>query len=265
MLKKVLWKICNSLALLGFDLRTTVRSLRGLIPYFRDLQKFKRQIPNGNIEFPITRLAPYLQDRFAESGSAKGAYFHQDLHVARRIYLNTPEKHVDVGSRVDGFVAHVASFRMIEVFDFRPLENHVENIHFTQCDMMSPLESSLVDYCDSLSCLHALEHFGLGRYGDPVNYHGHLLGFNNLWKCLRKGGKLYFSAPIGSQRIEYNAHRIFSVEYLLNLFEGKFRLDQLSFVDDFGDLHEAVPFSPSDARNSFGCIAGCGIFEATKL
>ena len=37
------------------------------------------------------------------------------------IYAARPEKHVDVGSRVDGFVAHVASFREIEVFDVRPI------------------------------------------------------------------------------------------------------------------------------------------------
>jgi len=32
---------------------------------------------------------------------------------------------VDIGSRVDGFVAHVASFREIEVFDVRPISAQI--------------------------------------------------------------------------------------------------------------------------------------------
>jgi len=63
-----------------------------------------------------------LDDRFDQSGTASGHYFHQDLLVASRIFINNPEKHVDIGSRIDGFVAHVASFREIEVFDIRSLE-----------------------------------------------------------------------------------------------------------------------------------------------
>lgn len=41
--------------------------------------------------------------------------------MARWIYEAAPIKHVDVGSRVNGFVAHVASFREIEVIDVRPI------------------------------------------------------------------------------------------------------------------------------------------------
>ena len=39
------------------------------------------------------------------------------------------KRHVDIGSRLDGFVAHVASFREIEVLDIRPLKvNKHKNI-----------------------------------------------------------------------------------------------------------------------------------------
>ena len=66
---------------------------------------------------------------------------------------------------------------------------------------MAPIDRQLVDYCDSLSCLHALEHFGLGRYGDPVNYDGYLLGLNNLWAMLKKGGKFYFSSLLDRKEL----------------------------------------------------------------
>lgn len=249
----------------GLDLRKTIRSLRSLPFFFRDRRTLRGQIGAGAREFPFGKAYPCLEDRFAESGSARGPYFHQDLLVARRIHANNPLLHVDVGSRVDGFVAHVASFRQIEVLDIRLLSNTTPNIRFMQADLMAPLPDSLVDYCDSLSCLHALEHFGLGRYGDPVRYDGHLLGFDNLHRILKSGGRFYFSVPLGPQRIEFNAHRVFSVGYLLEWFAGKYRIDQFSFVDDDGELHESVPITDADVQRNFGCDTGCGIFEMTKL
>jgi hypothetical protein len=61
---------------------------------------------------------------------------------------------------VDGFVAHVSIYREIEVFDIRPLDNKVDGIIFRQADLMK-LDEKYIDYCDSISCLHAIEHFGL--------------------------------------------------------------------------------------------------------
>jgi len=264
-IKRLLRTVYSFFVLFGIDPLKTLKTLRGLPFYFHDLRTLQNQKASAKIEFTFGKFFPCLQERFDESGMAKGDYFHQDLLVARRIFLNNPTTHLDVGSRVDGFIAHVASFRPIEVLDIRQLSNSVTNISFLQADLMSPLEDRLTDYCDSLSCLHALEHFGLGRYGDPVNYDGYLLGLDNLWKILKKDGKFYFSVPIGPQRIEFNAHRVFSVNYLLDCFAGKYIIDQFSFVDDKGNLHENVSITDIDANNNFNCVYGCGIFEMTKI
>jgi hypothetical protein len=253
------------LLMFGIDPRRTIRTIRGLPFFFRDLQTLKSQRQSAARGFPFGKLYPCLEDRFSESGEAKGHYFHQDLLVARRIHLNNPSIHVDVGSSVAGFVAHVASFRPISVFDIRPLSSAIPNVRFVQADLMAPVSDKLVNYCDSLSCLHALEHFGLGRYGDPVTYDGYLVGLDNLHGLLKKGGKLYLSVPIGPQRVEFNAHRVFSVSYLLQCFADKYHVDQFSFVDDQGDLHENIPITDANAQNNFGCVYGCGIFEMTKL
>lgn len=210
-------------------------------------------------------LHPCLEERFSDSGTARGHYFHQDLLVARRIHANKPRRHVDVGSRVDGFVAHVASFRQIEVMDIRVSPPSIPNVTFTQVDLMGILPQEFVGTCESLSCLHALEHFGLGRYGDRIDIEGHKVGLTNLFKLLTRGGKLYLSVPIGPQRVEFNAHRIFSVMYLLGVLETNYRIDAFSFVDDQGNLHENVATNTLDARDNFGCSYGCGIFELTKL
>jgi len=164
-------------------------------------------------------LTPCLHDWYEEAGSTRSEYFLQDLYVARWIFDAKPVRHVDVGSRVDGFVAHVAVFREIEVFDVRPIEAKVENIRFAQADLMSSmgLPEMPGGYCDSLSCLHALEHFGLGRYGDPIDPLGHEKGLANMARLLTRGGIFYLSVPIGQECVEFNANRIFDPRAILSL------------------------------------------------
>lgn len=217
-----------------------------------------------SMQFPLGHPYPCLGDRHAAGGSTKGHYFHQDLLVAKKVFSRNPKIHVDVGSRIDGFVAHVAVFRQIEMFDIRPLPDSIPNIKFVRSDLMEPVSEALYDYCDSLSSLHALEHFGLGRYGDPVRHDGYLLALGNFHKILQKGGRLYLSVPIGPQRIEFNAHRVFSIHYLLDCMAGKFTVDNFSYIDDQGALHPDQSISSEHARNNFGCVCGCGIFEMTK-
>jgi SAM-dependent methyltransferase len=115
-----------------------------------------------------------------------------------------------------------------------------------------------------LSCLHAIEHFGLGRYGDPIDASGHLRGLVNIHRCLRPGGTLYLSTPIGPQRIEFNAHRVFAVRYLLDWFEPMFDFKAFSFVDDAGKLHAHCELTSEQIVSNFGCQYGCGIFELIK-
>ncbi len=189
------------------------RSTKRLSVFLRDYFELEGQLEKSQTPFGIAKFYPCLDEMFEQSGTASGHYFHQDLLVANRIFKNNPVKHVDVGSRTDGFVAHVASFREIEVLDIRDLGDNILNIRFKRSDIMSD-DFNLDDYCDSVSSLHVIEHLGLGRYGDKIDCNGHLKGLNNIYRMLKKEGKFYFSVPIGEQRIEFNAHRVFSVKYL---------------------------------------------------
>jgi len=242
------------------------RRLESLRIYRRNRRELQRQMAERtNPPFPFGKPYPCLDDRYQQSGSARGHYFHQDLLIACRIHEAAPETHLDVGSRIDGFVAHVAAFRPIRVLDIRPMTQSIPNVEFVQADIMGELPEELIDSTDSLSCLHALEHFGLGRYGDPVDYDGYLKGFDNLLRLLRPGGTLYLSVPIGPQRIEFDAHRVFAMPYLLGLVEGHCKVRDFSYVDDRGDLHESVAWDTPEAADNFGCHYGCGIFELERL
>ncbi len=208
-MKKIYWILSNQF---GLDIRLFVMGLAGLTKYVRDFFRFKANY-SGKIE-----IYPCLHDWNEEGGSTKDEYFWQDLYIAQKIHLANPEKHVDIGSRIDGFVAHVASFRAIEVFDIRPITSNVSNIIFKQSDLMNSSES-LIEYCDSVSCLHALEHFGLGRYGDPIDPFGYEAGLKNMTNILRQEGLFYLSVPIGIARVEFNAHRVFNPREIVQLAE----------------------------------------------
>jgi SAM-dependent methyltransferase len=130
---------------------------------------------------------------------------------------------------------------------------------------MEEIKEEFIGYCDSLSCLHALEHFGLGRYGDPVDFDGFLKALSKINNILKTGGKFYLSVPIGPQRIEFNAHRVFSVNYLLSLVSENYKIDSFSYVDDKEDLFKNVEFSDEEISRNFGCSYGCGILELTKI
>lgn len=150
---------------------------RFLPVFLRDWAAFRKNYPGK------MKLMPCLHDRYEEGGAAKSEYFWLDLLVARAIHAAKPVRHVDIGSRVDGFVAHVASFRDCEVFDVRPISIAVPGVVFRQADLMNPASLQITagkGYCDSFLCLHAIEHFGLGRYGDPINPLGYQRGITNM-------------------------------------------------------------------------------------
>ena len=118
---------------LGFDLRKTIKSPHGLIRYIFGLLKF---IFKGGYKGRIV-IAPYIHDWWEEAGAMKTEYFIQDLYVAKRIKKSGPNKHVDIGSRIDGFVANVASFMEIQILDIRKLTDTFEGISFYQIDLMN--------------------------------------------------------------------------------------------------------------------------------
>lgn len=182
--------------------RLIFNTLRGIPRFIHTYHEFTRSFDG------LITLKPCLHDWFEAGGDANNEYFLQDLYVARLIRQAQPDKHMDIGSRVDGFVANVASFREVEVIDIRPIQSNIDGIRFRQADIMDPYYSQTA-LTDSLSCLHAFEHFGLGRYGDKVNSEGYKQALHNIASLIVKCGVFYLSVPVGREKVEFNAHRIF--------------------------------------------------------
>lgn len=242
---------------LGIDPRRLLWSIRGLVPFIRDYLSYRRQLGTSRQGLRISSLMPFLADRYDSSGVASGHYFHQDLWAARKIYQANPARHFDVGSSVSGFVAHLLTFREVQVIDIRPLSSEVDGLSFVQADATA-LSNFADNSIESISSLHAAEHFGLGRYGDPVDPDGHIKFMHSLQRVLKPGGRLYFGIPCGKEALYFNAHRVLSPHTVLKVFSS-LRLVSFSCVKDDGRLYKDV--GPVEvAKENYGC----GLFEFTK-
>lgn len=233
--------------------RRHIRAVRGIGPYVRNLILYWRRQGETKTSLRLSsRLYPCLSDRYDEAGVASGHYFHQDIWAARRIHVADPATHHDVGSRIDGFVAHLLCFRDVVVIDIRPLESSLPGLDFVRATVLDlPFADSSFE---SISCLHAMEHVGLGRYGDAIDPQGWSIGMRELARVLAPDGHLYFSVPTGRERLEFDAHRVFSPQTVLDAF-AELRLVEFSAVDDDGRFWEDVePQFLEDARY------GCGLY-----
>jgi hypothetical protein len=242
------------------SLRLTARLPR----YLRDYRAFKRSFP-ASAGWGMAASYPCLADQTEAGGSASGHYFHQDLLVAQRIYARQPRRHIDVGSRIDGFVAHVATFRPIDYYDLRPVPGTIKNITFHAGDLLRP-ETFPSAACDSLSSLHVIEHVGLGRYGDRIEPEGWRIALQCLATMLEPEGTLFLSVPIGRQRVEFNAHRVFAPSTITNAAcELGLTLVNFAWIDDAGALHDHPATGATIPAGVEQLNYGCGIFEFRRV
>ena len=249
------------LARLGVQLSSLVLDLRRLpstvtsLPWF--VRSWRAYEALGGAALRVRDVQPCLDDRGDSAGSASGHYFHQDLWAARKVHASGVAEHVDVGSRVDGFVAHVAAFTDVVYVDLRPLEakGHAHIKARVGTVLALPFDDRAVR---SLSCLHVIEHIGLGRYGDPLDPDGSRKALAELQRVVAVGGDLYLGVPIGRERVCFNAHRVLSPRTVLGALD-ELTLVEFSAVDDAGDLvRDARPDDFERADYS------CGLFHLTR-
>jgi len=237
----------------------TGRTFVGIAWLMRDAARYKRAENNSGSGFALslTNTYPALHDWFEHAGTLPRHYFLQDLWGARKVFESGVKEHYDIGSRVDGFIGHCLCFTKVVMLDIRTLHIPVKGLSFRQanCMSMSNIETNSIS---SMSSFHAIEHFGLGRYGDPIDPLGHEKALDEIQRVVSVGGSIYLGVPVGVQRLEFNAHRIFDPITIISLFEDC-ELVEFSVIDDQDVLHENQ--APEKWRQlSFGC----GLFHFKK-
>ena len=193
--------------------------IKGKRIYRRNKKTYSKLNRYDNFRVVRKNCFPCLTDRYEKAGTL-GNYFWQDLWAARLIAENNPKSHFDIGSRVDGFVGHLASFRdNIKLIDIRALENVIPGVEFVQADAteLKEIEDSSVE---SLSALCSLEHFGLGRYGDPIDPEACFKAMKAIQRVVMKGGNIYIAVPIGHEHLEFDAHRVFFASTIVDTFDS---------------------------------------------
>lgn len=193
-----------------------LRDLKGFFRIHRDLSEYQRE--NHRSTFTYHRKYRCFVDESRESAGMTNAYYWQDLWAAEKIIERHPKIHYDIGSRIDGFIAHLQAAKIqINLIDIRPLKTILPYVGFTQADATN-LEGIPDKSVESISALCSLEHFGLGRYGDPVDPEACFKAFSAIQRVLKRGGTAYISVPIGKEHVEFNAHRIFYAKTVIDAF-----------------------------------------------
>jgi SAM-dependent methyltransferase len=182
-------------------------------------------------------------------------YLYQGGWLARRIAAVRPGLHVDVGSSAQTLSVLSAQVPVVFV-DYRPLNARLDNMICVGGNIVSlPFADASLH---SLSCMHVIEHIGLGRYGDPLNPAGVAKAAGELQRVLAPGGTLYLTAPVGRERVCFNAHRVFSPYTFEKLMPG-LKLMEFSWVGDDGTFHER-----SKQFDAAGLDYGCGMYVFEK-
>ena len=200
--------------------------------YAEDKIEYTRQ-RGADTQFPINENDQWicLNDCLEGAGSASD-YFFQDMWAAREIYRSNVKHVFDIGSRLDGYIAHLLSMEVhVTLLDIRPLPKKIEGVDFIQANAMD-LSNIPDNSIETLSSLCALEHFGLGRYGDPIDYNGWKKSLHAIKRKLKAGGTFYLSVPVGKDEcVQFNAHRIFKPATIINEMTPELELHEFSYID----------------------------------
>jgi SAM-dependent methyltransferase len=196
---------------------------------------------------------PCLDDRTTTTTFDRHYVFHT-AWAARVLAQSRPRKHVDIGSSLY-FAGIVSAFVPTEFYDLRPAALNLSNLQSRHADLMRlPFGDGEVE---SLSCMHVVEHVGLGRYGDPIDPDGDLKAMRELQRVVAPAGSLLFVVPVGRPRVQFNAHRIYSYQQVQEAF-SELEICQFSLIPDLesdgGLLQDASPDLVPHQRYACGCF-----------
>lgn len=234
--------------------------LRGitLMPaFYLDYLSFSRSAKQATVRFPL-RKRDFFLCLFDKTSTTPfdPHYTYHPAWAARVVARINPKKHIDVASTLK-FSTIVSAFVPVDFYDYRPAELKLSGLESKHGDLTNlPFADNSVE---SLSCMHTIEHVGLGRYGDPIDYDGDIKAINELKRVLASGGSLIFVTPIGKPRIQYNAHRIYSYEQIIDYFKD-LKLVEFSIIPDDYKTHGLIENAdPSIVKEqSYAC--GCFVF-----
>jgi hypothetical protein len=197
-----------------------------------------------------------LDEKTQETGFDRH-YIYHPAWAARVLAKLRPSRHTDISSTLN-FCTVVSAFIPVDFYDYRPAPLHLPGLNSLAANLVDlPFEAGSLE---SVSCMHVLEHVGLGRYGDPIDPNGDLQAIRELCRVVAPGGSLLIAVPIGEARVQFNAHRVYRHRDFLSYFEG-LELVEFALIPD-GAAPDGLVFSAPEHMvdaQKYGC--GCYWFK----
>ena len=217
--------------------------------FFADLDIF--QSLDKNKRFPILKedFFPCMHDKTSAT-PFDAHYIYHPAWAARIIKKINPGFHTDISSTLH-FCTVLSAFIKTKFYDYRPANLTLDNLSSEHADLTDlPFESNSIF---SLSCMHTIEHIGLGRYGDPIDPEGDVKAIKELKRVCSVNGNLLLVIPVGKKRIQFNAHRIYDPFEIISYMNG-FELKDFSLINDQGAFADNADLNEA-AKQIYGC--GC--------
>ena len=243
---------------------TFLRRVKAILKDELEISKKQRLFEKQLAEFkaklkePINiTLYPCLYDNTTVT-AVEPHYTYHPAWAARVLAQTKPAKHIDISS-ITQFSNIVSAFIPTEFYDYRPANIVLSNYSSGKADLTKLHFAS--NSIESISCMHTVEHIGLGRYGDPIEINGDKKAMDELARVLAPSGNLLFVVPIGDARIEFNAHRVYAYQTIIDNFSS-LTLKEFSLIPDDFEQTGYVTNPSIDIINKQHW--GCGCFWFTK-
>jgi len=195
---------------------------------------------------------PQIKDKTIQTGFDRHYVYHTSW-AARKVKEINPIKHIDISSSLY-FCGIVSAFTDVDFYDYRPADLHLSGLKSLKGNLHSlPFDT---DSLKSISCMHTVEHIGLGRYGDPIDSQGDIKAVQELKRVTAVNGNLLFVTPVGKPKIEFNAHRIYSYEQIISYFDG-FELKEFSLIPEHAKKGGLITNANPDLVRTENYACGC--------
>jgi len=235
-------------------IKRVVKSVLNYTSYLRDFKKFKKALSSKKrFSMNWKNRRPCLHDKTSKTYFDRHYVYHTGW-AARALKKINPKQHIDISSSLY-FVSIASAFVPMKFYDYRPAKLELSNLSSDHADLYKlPFKTGSVE---SISCMHVVEHIGLGRYGDPIDPDGDVNAMRELERVVAPGGSLLLVVPVGKPQIMFNAHRVYSYKQIAKNFPS-LSLKEFALIPEREENGE-IMYNPSPElvdkeRYACGCF-----------
>jgi SAM-dependent methyltransferase len=241
----------------AFSVRRGSRLFRENKRMHADFRRYDEDAAKLGTRRPVWRERLLIGNEATGSVNYEPHYTYHCSWACRVLAETKPAHHVDIGSAMM-FVGMASAWVPLTHYDYRRPEITLPGLEVGTADLLAlPFADNSIE---SLSCMHVIEHIGLGRYGDPIDAKGDARAARELTRVLAPGGRLLMVTPVGCSKIAFNAHRIYAHDEIASMFAG-LRLDRFDLLIDGGAADGLIEHADPALveKQRWGC--GCFVFR----